>query len=378
MTRTLWTSALCAVALAAPSAALAGKCDSLVAAASSAKGDALVSTYKRLGACDGDAARTEYERFMVKAGDLETLVPLTLSAISLEAHTSIWKGMDRVPYEFRGQLAQQVGEACSTQPEVVTFVQAAYVALKGAEFATWVPAMKACEAPAMTTWLEEVLVDPPTSTYNEKYNAVLQAYVDTRRMDALPTLEKAATVIAGRGGPLSLVLDAMQRATQPESFRDQPDPADVTTVEEALVRIAQAAPPEVARQVADRIYALGSEPLAASLLPSIYADRVQSGGGLMWVAAAIEQCDGDAVVHWVSWTEAPTRLAVLEPATAPLRAAKPKLKCAGDPWVVRASETPVAGRAGAEAFVQAIVDELDGQGVKAKDREETKVTVSGT
>lgn len=352
------------LSLVAAPAALAGTCDAYVAKAATARGEALVSTYKSLAKCDVNLARTTFDRFAVSAGDVETLVPLTLAALDVEAFEGVWGFITKVPAEHRTTVAQEVGAACESHPSVVSFFRTTYAGMKGPEFSSWKPALGKCASPAMASWLDEVVAQPPTSTYNERYNAVLTALVDQRHAGALPVLEQAAITAGKQGGPFGAVLDAIQRTADGHG--------STADLEQTLVRIAAAVPPESARAVADRLLNAGNEPLAASLLPAIYPDRVQSDGTMLWAVAAVEACDGDAVIHWATVREQPKRLSVLDAATVPLRTTKAKLKCPPDTaWTIRAAEEPVASESDAAAWVDTLVTELDGQGLKAKLKQET-------
>jgi hypothetical protein len=365
---------LALVATAAPATALAGRCDPYVALASKSKGDTLVRAFRDLAACDKAVAKAEFPRFMVAADDLETLVPLTLAAVDADAWNAVWEMMERVPWEHRTDLATAVGEACATQPKVVSFLQGAHAGLKGSEFMSWTPALAACTRPELRDWMASVIAAPPASAYNEKYDAVVDAWIEVQGKAAVPALEAAAIKAGAAGGSVVTLLDAMKEAYEPGGVRAAISPEDEAALQDAYVRVAKAVPPTAARQVADKLYTAGAEGRAAALLPSIYPDRVQPGGQVAWAAAAIEQCDGEAVVHWLAWTEAPTRLDVLTPATAPLRASKPGLKCTStEPWPVRATTEPLTSLDDAGAWVESLLGELSG--VKAKAREEKKVAV---
>lgn len=357
-----------------PSLAVAGPCDSLASRASAASGSALVSGFEALARCDLELAKSTFPQLMVRAGDLETLVPLALAAVRVDAFVPVWEMMGKVPYEHRQALAEGIGGACAVEPKVVPFLQGAYVAMKGTEFASWSPALDACTSPALAAWIEGALATPPASTYNEKYNAVVAAWVRARGIASLPALEKGAVVAGANGGPFTTLLDAMDRAAQPASLRDDPRPEDTAAVEAALVRVAKAVPPESARAVADRLATSGSVAAAASLLPTIYPDAALADGTVRWAAAAVEACEGEALVHWTTWTEVPTRVDLLEPARAAFGAVKPKLKCTGtDGWTYRVTDAPVA-EDGVEGWVAGLVKTWNDQGFKTKDKRES-VTV---
>lgn len=366
---------LATVATFLPAAAFAGSCDSYVKRAASVEGEALVTLYERTVKCSAKEAHAAFETFMVRAGDVETLVPLALVAIRSDGFVPVWNMMERVPYGVRDDVAEGIGATCAGDEKVLAFLQGGHAALKGHDFTGWVPAYASCADPALVSWIDAQLEAPPSSPYSEKYNGLLTAVVSARGVDALPALETSAVAAGKAGGPFGSVLDAMQKAIAPESLRDDVDPAHQAAFEDALVRIAQAVPPEAARLVADRLYSAGATDKAAKLLPALYPDRVQPNGEMLWVGAAVEQCEGEAVVHWTSWTEAPTRMSVVEAVTAPLRATKGKLKCDAGEWPVKAPDAPVADDDAASAWVDGLVAELEAAGVKAKPREEKKLAI---
>jgi hypothetical protein len=358
-----------------PTEALAGRCDSYLTQADKASGAALVKAYSALVSCDVTLATESFPRVMLRATDMETLVPLTLTAIDGDVFGPVWNIMERLPYEHHVPLAEAVGAACTQHPKVVPFVQGAYTALKGSDFLPWKPTLQACTAPALGEWLTGLVVDPPKSPYNDKYNAVITTFAAIYRAEAVPNLRDAAILAGTRGGPFNNIIETIQQAVQPASFGSDIPPADLARMEEALVAIAKAVTPESARLVADRLYTAGNEPLAASLLPAVYPDRVQPDGTLLWAGVAVESCGGEAWVHWASFTSAPTRWAVTDHMAGPLRSAKAKLKCATDgPWPVIATDEPLRDTAAVEAWVAARVAELNAKGVKAKDVQEKKLS----
>ncbi len=353
--------------------AQAGRCDGWLKKAERAKGDDLVSAYRQLAACDAEVGREQLWTFMQHAGTLDTLEALAIEGIRADAFTDLWKGMDELAYEQRAPLAEGIGKACADEPKVLTMLQAAYVALKGSAFSAWGPAMAACGSDEMVGWMEGVVTDPPKSEYNAQYNAMLTALVDLRGAEALPTLEKAA-IAAADGGPLNNVLDMMQRAIQPKSMREKADPAAEQALAEALVRIANAVDPEPARRVADRLYTAGREAMAASLLPRVYPAAVGADGAVTWAAAAVERCEGKAVVHWTTYVESPpTHWAVAPLVETPLRGVKPKLSCDAGTWPVRTSDEPLADAKAAKDWAASLGAPIEAEGDKVKVVEEKKV-----
>ena len=79
---------LLAALLLAPSAASAGRCDWFARQADSQTGADVVRTFKQLLSCDKAVAERDFERFMLRASDMETLVPLTLAAIDAEVYNA--------------------------------------------------------------------------------------------------------------------------------------------------------------------------------------------------------------------------------------------------------------------------------------------------
>jgi hypothetical protein len=361
-----------ACALTAPSLAAAGPCDAWVKKVDSASGESLLAAYKGLAACDAASAKLAFPQAMLRAKDLETLAPLALAAIGVDAFVPVWEMMEKVPYEHRTALAEQVGAACGAQPKVVAFLQGAYLGLKGTAFTVWGPSFQTCTGEPFQAWMEGAVADPPASVYNERYNALVGAWVGARGVAALPALEKAAVAAGSEGGPFATILDAMNRAIQPKSLRDAASPADRAALEEALVRVAKAVPIEAARAVADRLDSAGAEAAAASLLPALYPAGATPSGEVRWAAAAIEACDGAAVVHTVTWTEAPTRLDLSDAARAAWQGVKPRLACGEAGWAYRVTPTPVSADE-ASAWFEALVAELEGAGNKVKTKAEAVV-----
>jgi hypothetical protein len=336
----------------------------------------VVRTFKQLLSCDKAVAERDFERFMVRASDMETLVPLTLAAIDSEVYGAVWKMLGRVPYEYHVPLAEGVGAACQDHANVVPFLQGAHASLKGTEFVSWEPALSSCKSPDLGTWMESLVLDPPKSPYNDKYNAIITTFAKIRRVESIPTLEQAAITVAERGGPFNNIVETLQRSVEGESYRDKADPADTAEMEASLVRVAKKASPEQARLVADRLYTAGNEQLAASLLPAIYPDRVQADGSLLWAGAAVEACDGAAWIHWTSFTAQPTFWSVIERVQDPLRGAKARLKCtAEDAWPVFAPDAPLAGKDATEEWVNTLVADWEAKGMKVKATHEKKVTI---
>lgn len=364
-------------ALGLSSVAWANNCATYEQAAKTAEGESLVEAYVGLTTCNPARAKEAFPAFMRAAGNLETLTPLAIAAIDADAWTAVWDMMKKVPYEHRKALANGIGASCGDHAKVVPFLQGAHSGLKGTEFAAWAPAIESCPAEPLTAWLEKVVVEPPRSPYNEKYNAVLTSYAKIKKADALPVLEKAAIAAGNNDGPFNNVIDTMQRAITPESVADRVTDEVKASLEQSLVRVASGVTPENARMVADRLYTAGSEELAASLLPAVYPKRVQPDGGLMWGVASVESCDGQAIIHWRTFVEQPKRLAIVDAASGPMRSVKSKLKCTPEgEWPVFATTEPLGSRDDATGWLAEMIGEWEGKGLKVKAVEEKKTAIN--
>ena len=80
--------------------------------------------------------------------------------------------------------------------------------------------------------------------------------------------------------------------------RSDGSPEDRKRLEKSLVIVAGSVAPEQAAMVADRLFNAGAEEAAAGLLPNIYPDKVQSDGSLLYGVASVENCDGQAYIHY--------------------------------------------------------------------------------
>lgn len=360
------------LALHAPAAEAAG-CDGWADKARKAEGAALVAAFRGFAECDAERADQELASIARRAKDLQTLTDLAVAAVDHKAYRGVWEVMEAIPYEYKDGLARGVGEACAEHDGVVPLLQGAHAGLKGREFAAWLPALEACQADALVGWAEQALLRPPRVTYDEKYHTLLTFLAGRQRAEALPALEKAA-VAAAEGGPFNDVLDTMQRATEPSSYREKADPAAEKAMREAMVRIAGQVDLQQARLVRDRLLNAGDEALAASLLPVIYPSRVQAGGEMAWAGAAVESCDGDAWIHWTTWTEKPARLDLVPALEAGLGDVKRKLKCEAE-LVFRVSEEPLDVAGEASAFLATVRSEFEAGGGKVKLKELKDVTI---
>jgi hypothetical protein len=368
--------ALVLSALALPAVASAN-CDALVKKAATVKGDALVSTYKALVKCDKAAAETAYLDFLKETGDVPTMVALSLTAIDSQVFMPVWTSLEKVKdYTARDETSRAIGAACEQHPQVVVFLKGAYLGLKNIQFSQWDDAFAACPSAELEGWLQARVEDPPANSFDEKYNTVLQIWTDRKGPEAMPSLAKAATDAAAKGGPFNSVLEAMDRSIQPTSYGADVTPEHKALLTSTLVAIAGALSPERARFVADRLFNAGAETEAASLLPRVYPDRVQAGGAMMYGVASVEACDNQVILHVAPATEPATRWSVGAELEAPARAFKARLKCkAEEPWPVLVTPEPVADSKGIDAWVATLTKQWTDKGMTVKTRAEPAIAL---
>ncbi|MBT3220352.1 MAG: hypothetical protein HN348_14800 [Proteobacteria bacterium] len=359
-----------------PATGFAGKCDYLVKRAGTTQGDALVRAYSDLLKCDQELAQSSFDEFMRNSKDVGTLVDLSMVAIRAKTYTPVWSMLEKIPdYGARDEVSKGIGSKCNKEPEVVTFLKGAYYGLRGRQFSQFESALITCNSPELTTWLEEVVATPPSASYDEKYNAVITAYVKQKRGNALPILERAAVAAAGNGGPFNTVIEKMEQAVQPVFGEDMTD-EEKAKLEASLITVAGAVIPEQAAMVADRLYNSGNQAAAASLLPRVYPDRVQSGGRLMYGVAAIESCDSQTVVHYTAVYEPSKRWSILEDVTDTARGFKARLKCeSNDPWPVLSTSEPLARKADVDTWVNGLVEQWVAKGHETKSKSEKDISL---
>lgn len=357
-----------------PGVAWAGKCDAQAKKASSAKGEALVAAYADLLACSKDEAEMHFDSFMKASGDVDTLVALAAVTIDKQSYVPVWGMMEKIPYENREDVARGIGNRCTEQESVPTFLMGAYAGLRDVEFGRWSTALRVCESPTIDKWLEGEVGKPPTSSYDEKYGVLLQVYAKRKGADALPTLQKAATAAAKGGGPLNSILENMDLAVQPEGIGEEVSAGDRKKLEASLVSVAKGADKDTAKLVADKLFNAGAEDAAAGLLPTVYADRLE-GGKLLYGAAAIEACEKEAIVHWAAVSEPGKRWSIATDIEKPLRGNKARLKCDSGEWPIVFTPEPIADRKDIRTFVDTIMADWQGKGFEVKDREEKDVSL---
>ncbi len=357
--------------------AQAASCDHFARKASTTRGDSLVAAYKDFLSCDKSAAEKAYPEFMKASSEVDTLVRLSLTAIRAQAFTPVWKMMDKIPdYSARDEVAEGVGLSCATEPTVITFLQGAYFGLRDIQFQQWDDAFVACENADFDAWLQERVSDPPASSYNDKYNTVVTIYVKRKGADSLTALERAAVDAATKGGPFNTIIEFMSDSVQTRG-RPKASSGDAKQkLESALINVAGSVGPEQAALVADRLYNTGSEAAAATLLPRVYPDRVQSDDNMLYGAASIEFCEKQAVIHFAPVREPAKRWSILTDIEEPMRAFKPRLKCtASAPWPVLATPQPISESNEITSWVDSLLALWAKKGFVVKTKGEKEITL---
>ena len=355
-----------------PQVALAGRCDGYLRKLETRKGEAVVSEFAGMLQCDRDEAEQAFDEFMRAASQVGPIVDLSLVAIDAKLYTPVWNMMEKIPdYQARDEIAKGVGAYCGEHEEVLPFLQGAYFGLRDIQFSQWDDSFLTCESPELVEWIESIVTKPPRTVYDEKYNTLSTAYAQRRGPDALPVLERAAIEAANGGGPFNAIIEKMDLSVQPEGLGAEMAEEDRQRLEAALVTVANAVGPEQAALVADRLYNAGAEGSAASLLPRVYPDRVQSDGGLLYGGASIEACEQQVVIHAVQVSEPAKRWSILADIEQPLRSFKHRLKCDSEqPWPVLATAEPVASKSDLDGWVDEIVQQWTDKGFAVKVRDE--------
>ena len=369
-----------ALLIAGVSAALArsasANCQWMVDQAASLEGKALVDHFNKLVACDAELAKRGFGEFMKKATDVDTLVPLSMAAIDAEIWNPVWEMIGKISdYEARDQVAATIGAACNDEAKIVGFLKGGYFALRDIEFQQWDDALTSCESDIFKAWMVEQVEAPPASVYDEKYVTLGRAYVKREGAGALPSLTKAA-VAGADAGPFEAILTLMEESVSPP-FGADINPEDQAALDKAYLDVAAEVSSDKARSIADKLANAGQTAKAASLLGSVYPDRVQ-GGGFYYGGVSVEAGDcgkeKEAYVHAAVLVDDGSRyLTEIQPkAEAPLRAFKGKLKKCDvtSPWPIRITTEPLKSKGDLAAFAQEIVAEWEGQGSEVKLKEE--------
>lgn len=358
--------------------AQAANCSYLVKQAGSAKGKNLIQVYEKLVACDKDTATTEFETFMKRANEIDTLSKLANVAVQADIFDPIWKLPGNLSdYTQRDELVRSFGQLCSDSPKIISFFQGAYIALNDNDFGNWDVGLKNCTSPDFATWLETSVKAPPQKSYSDKYNTILKVYTDQKRVESLDTLAEAA-IAGAENGPFNDILNAMDDAVKP-GLGKKISPEDQSSFDEAMLKVAKAVP-QKAQAVADRLISSGSTDAAAKLLPTLFADRLENGY-FSYVGAALElaDCEGEktAVIHYNIIKESGKAWGVQSQAESQWSNWKPKLKkCTkeGDSWIALSTPDPTADNG--EDWLKKVEKQYVDKGYKVSLKKEKTLTVN--
>ena len=354
----------------------AADCNKLAAQGLTQSRDQAVATYQRLLTCNKSIAEANFNNYIKVSGDLDNLIALAISAIDADAFNPVWKMLDAVPYENREDVAYGIGEYCATNAKLAPFLQGAYYALHGVGFSQWETALVNCDNDTVSDWVNTTVSAPPDTSFNPKYETMANVVVKRQGAEGLPTLENAAVAASKNGGPFSLLLGKMEDAVKPAEYGADLSPEDRKLLNDSLSRVAKQVTPEQAGAVADRLFNSGSEEAAAGLLSTVYAEKVQEDGTLLYGVAAIEQCDGRAIVHWTTLSDPAKRWSILPAADSSAANFSAKLKCvAPQPWPVVATPQPMSTKDDIEAWVEEISTPWEEKGNKVKQKKEKAIVL---
>lgn len=360
----------------------AGTCDAQLGKIAGLTAETVAAGFKDIVGCDRKVAEANFNRYLEKATDSDALLALMLTAVDGDVWNPAWGALSKISsYDARDEVATSVGGACVDHPKVVSFLQGAYFGLRDVDFSQWDDSFAACSDEKLWTWVEQQVANVPPKQFDEKYGKIVGIYTKHRRGDALPVLQAAAIKAAGNGGPFDDLLSRMSDAVQPELGRDM-SAEDQQKLADAMVGVAQKVPAERAKSIASTLANAGAEGPAASLLPTLYPDRVQSGGGFLYAVGTIEAgtCGGKktAVLHYTSASEPGKRYSILGDLEPLMRAAKPKLgkDCTVEsPWPVMHSPEPIKAAGEAEAWSDSIAKEWASKGYDVKTQKEKAVAL---
>jgi hypothetical protein len=368
--------------VAAYAPASASGCDAQLGKIAALTADAVGPAFVDLAKCDKKVAEANFNRYLEKATDSDAVVALVLGSVDTEVWTPAWSTLGKIKdYDARDEVSRRVGESCADHTKVVSFLEGAYFGLKDIEFQQWDDGFRACADAGLSNWVESQVKAPPAKLFDEKFNALLDIFVKARHADALPALTEGA-VKAAAAGPFDPILQKMGESVAPE-LGGQTSAEDQKKLEDALVSVAKQVPPDKARSVANQLANSGSNAAAATLLPTLYPDRVQGGGGFLYGALAIEagECSGKktAVLHQSAVNEPGKRWSIqadLEPA---VRAGKAKLgkDCTGveSPWPVVYTPEPLKATGDVDKWAATITDEWTKKGYSVKVQKEKPVAL---
>jgi hypothetical protein len=345
---------------------------------SNLSGNALVSRYEKLISCDKNLAKDAFPQFMRASGDDVTLVELSLVAIEFNAWTPVWGMLGQITdYDTRDVVATGLGRSCAENDKVVGFLQGAYFALKPIDFQQWDGAYLVCEADTFGKWFQKQVENPPAKLFDDKWNALVEAYVRKNGAAALPSLTLSGKQASENGGPFEVVLTQMEAAVAP-SLGEEMSAEDASALHGSLIELARGVRSDSARRVADRLANLGADPEAAALLRSIFPDRIVDGK-LVYASASVEAgtCGGarTVMIHATQLVNPLSIWDVTAAAQERLRAFKPRLgKCNVDtPWPVIVSVEPLRPDEKLDAFLMDLKEIWKQKGYAVKVRNEKTV-----
>lgn len=322
-------------------------CNSALSAAKTAKGKTLISAFERTVRCDRSVAEENFQIFVTRATDVDTLVSLSLSAIENDVWMPLWKMPGLIQdYSTRDMVTKIIGEKCNDNEKILPFLQGAYMALRNIDFARWNSAYATCQSEQLGEWMSSQVGAPPANEYDDKYATLMDAYIKRVGPEALTTLQTAAISASNGGGPFNSIITGMGSSVAP-SLGDEITEENKSALESAMVEVAKQVGPDRAKEVAERLANAGSEATAASLLTSIYPDR-HSSGVFTYGAAAIElaDCDGTktAVLHVIEVSDPGKRWIISDDIEDSLRSSKAKLKkCSSEgEWGISTTAEPIS------------------------------------
>jgi len=357
-------------------------CQYLVRRANASSSTTLARNFTSLAKCSQQEAEASFNDLLPRAKSVDTLVDLSMAAIETEVWTPVWRVLshDALDYDVRDQVAAVIGQKCTENTKIVAFLKGAYFGLRDLEFQQWDDALVACQDADWGAWLSQQAQNPPASMFDDKYNALLSVVGTRLKADALPVFTQAA-IKAAESGPFDAILMQMESAVQP-GIGEPIKPEDKARLESSLVEIASNVNREKARAVADRLANAGASTAAASLLPTVYPDRVDTDGGFLYGAASIERatCKGEktAVLHIAKVEEPGKRWIILNDVRKPLRAVKPRLgKCEaeGAEWGVSTTPEPVASSKDIDAWVDQLEKQWTDKGYDVSVKKEKTITL---
>jgi hypothetical protein len=355
-------------------------CESLVRRATASSGTALATNFKTLARCSQDEADASFDSLLPRAKNVDTLVALSMAAIEVDVWNPVWRVLDHdaLDYDVRDQISGQIGSRCESNPKIVAFLKGAYFALRGIQFQQWDDAFIACQSPDLNQWLIQQAEKPPSSMFDEKYNALLGIVGARMGADALPVFANAA-IQAANDGPFDAILMQMDAAVQP-GIGEPIKPDEQVQLEKELVKIASAVNRDKARSVADRLANAGATEAASQLLPTVYPDRMTSSGGFEYGAASIERADCDGkktvVIHLARVEEPGKRWIILNDIRVPMQSVKPKLgKCTteGSEWGVSTTPEPIASSKDVDNWLATIEKQWSDKGYAVSTRKEKTI-----